>query len=101
MQSAQHQTIVRAKLRLGLLSVLELIAQILCAVVVQKSSEAPGNTHTCVLVLPRRRFLHKIAILRAEIKMPFVIARRDKSRNVAIKAKPQFATLDSYVAALL
>ena len=68
-RQARHQADNLAKLRFEFLSVLELIAQILCAVAVQKSSEALGNTHTCVLMLPQRRFLHKIAILRAESKL--------------------------------
>lgn len=56
-----HRTLKQAdnlaKLWREFLPMPELIAQILCAVVKQKSSEALGNTHLCVLQLPRRKFL--------------------------------------------
>ena len=55
MHEVHHQADNLAKLWFEFLSVLELIAQILCAVAVQKSNEALGNTHTCVLMLPQRR----------------------------------------------
>ena len=56
-QRRKYQASDIAKLRLEFLSLLELIACIGCAVAEQKPSEALGNTHTCVLPLPRRRFL--------------------------------------------
>ena len=95
---ARHQADNLAKLWFEFLSVLELIAQILCAVAVQKSSEALGNTHTCVLMLPQRRFLHKIAILRAESKLRKLNSMSFETHSAI---KPHFAPPDSYVAPLL
>ena len=63
---SRHQADNLAKLRFEFLSVLELIAQILCAVVVQKSNEALDNTHTCVLLLPQRRNKRKSVPLETE-----------------------------------
>ena len=97
-RQARHQADNLAKLWFEFLSVLELIAQILCAVVVQKSSEAFGNTHTCVLMLPQRRFLHKIAILRAESKLRKLNSMSFETHSAI---KPHFAPPDSYVAPLL
>ena len=51
-----HQANDIAELRYEFLSLLELIACIGCAVAEQKPSEALGNTHTCVLPLPRRPY---------------------------------------------
>ena len=56
-QRRKYQASDIAKLRLEFLSLLELIACIGCAEQSNKPSEVLGNAHTCVLPLPRRRFL--------------------------------------------
>ena len=56
-QRRKYQASDIAKLRLEFLSLFELIACIGCAEQSNKPSVALGNTHTCVLPLPQRRFL--------------------------------------------
>ena len=55
-----HQADNLAKLRQEFLSLLELIAQILCAVEVKKSSVALGVAYTYATPLPLQRFFYRV-----------------------------------------